>query len=158
HRYRWNYKRDKEVNFPWRKYSLFMVNKLSYPASGRIVTINRLTMHIQKHQIGEKQIAEVIAEEVLIHTAEDGLDVMGSLYFQGFDKSILYEKQLSPTFFDLQNGMAGEVLQKFSNYRMELAVIGDFSKYDRKSVKDFIFESNAGHRVNFVASLDEALR
>lgn len=115
-------------------------------------------MHIQKHQIGEKQIAEVIAEEVLIHTAEDGLDVMGSLYFQGFDKIILYEKQLSPTFVDLQNGMAGEVLQKFSNYRMELAVIGDFSKYDRKSVKDFIFESNAGHRVNFVASLDEALR
>jgi len=47
-------------------------------------------------------------------------------------------------------------LQKFSTYNGRLAIIGDFSKYDSKSLKDFIFESNKGRRVNFVGTTDEA--
>ena len=36
---------------------------------------------------------------------------------------VLDEKQLSPDFFDLKTGLAGQVLQKFVNYRTKLAVI-----------------------------------
>ena len=38
--------------------------------------------------------------------------------------------------------MAGEILQKFSNYRVRLAIVGDFTPYSSKSIKDFIYESN----------------
>lgn len=79
------------------------------------------------------------------------------IYYQEFDKVILHEKHITPDFFDLQNGMAGEILQKFSNYRVRLAIVGDFEKYTRKSWKDFMYESNQGGHINFVSSVAEAL-
>jgi len=36
---------------------------------------------------------------------------------------VIDEKNLSPDFFDLKTGLAGQVLQKFVSYRTKLAVI-----------------------------------
>ena len=41
---------------------------------------------------------------------------------------------------------------------IQLAIVGDFSKYTSKSLKDFIFESNKGKFINFIASKEEALK
>jgi len=115
-----------------------------------------MNRNIQIHEKAGIPIAEVISEELLIRTVRDGTDLMGDLYFQGYDRIILHEINITPEFFDLKNGMAGEILQKFSNYRMSLSIVGDFSKYTRKSVRDFIFESNRVGRITFVGSVDEA--
>jgi len=56
----------------------------------------------------------------------------------------------------LKTGLAGEILQKFSNYYVELAIVGDFSKYSSKNLQDFIYESNKVGRINFVSSVEEA--
>jgi hypothetical protein len=114
-------------------------------------------MTIEVHQNGTTKIAEVIAEEVLISNPEEGLQLMADLYYQEFDKLIIHEKNISPDFFDLKTGLAGEILQKFSNYRVQLAIIGDFSKYSSKSLEDFIYESNKGRQVNFLGSLEQAI-
>lgn len=66
-------------------------------------------------------------------------------------------KNITPYFFDLKNGIAGEILQKFSQYGLPLAIIGDFSKNESKRVNDFIYESNKGKQINFATSLSEAL-
>jgi hypothetical protein len=115
-------------------------------------------MHIQSHEINNIQIAEVSSDNLIIEKEEDGLDLLGNLYYQGFDRIIIYEKNITPAFFDLKNGMAGEILQKFSNYRVRLAIVGDFSAYTSKSITDFIYESNQGKQVNFLKSLEEAFR
>ncbi|PRD56277.1 DUF4180 domain-containing protein [Sphingobacterium gobiense] len=114
-------------------------------------------MNIQTHKINNIKIAEIIADEIIIQNAEDALDLMGNVYYQGFDKMIIHQKNIIPDFFDLKNKMAGEILQKFSNYRVSLFIIGDFSNVKSKSLNDFIYESNKGKHVNFVASLNEAL-
>ena len=114
-------------------------------------------MTITTHTISAKQFAEIITDEVLVASAEAGLDLLGNIYYQGFDGIILYEKNIIPAFFDLKTGMAGEVLQKFSNYRMQLAIIGEFDKYESNALHDFILESNKAKQVLFVASLHEAL-
>ena len=114
-------------------------------------------MKIETHTVHQTKIAEVISDDVLVKTAEDGLDLLGTLYYEGFDKIILHEKNITPDFFDLKNGIAGEILQKFSNYRVPLALVGDFSKYPGKSMRDFIFESNKTGHVNFVSAVAEAL-
>ena len=36
---------------------------------------------------------------------------------------VIDEKNLSPEFFDLKTGLAGQVLQKFTNYRSKLAIV-----------------------------------
>ena len=114
-------------------------------------------MKIEKHTIKDTDVAEVISYDIIIQKNEDGFDLLGSLYYQGFDKVIIHEKNITPDFFDLKNKMAGEILQKFSNYRVRLAIVGDFSKYPKKSLKEFIYESNKGKQVNFVSSVTEAL-
>lgn len=115
-------------------------------------------MTIEAHAVNNKKIAELVSEDILINTAEDGLTLLGDLYYQGFDKIIIHEKNLSPAFFDLKNGMAGELLQKFSNYRIQFAVVGNFTKYTSKSLQDFIYESNKTGHINFVSSIAEALK
>ena len=115
-------------------------------------------MKIKTHDIDKIKIAELISEDTLINNIEDGLDLLGNLYYQDFDKIIIYDKNITPDFFDLKNGIAGEILQKFSNYRVRLAIVGDFSKYTSKSVNDFIYESNKGRQINFIASQSEAIK
>lgn len=115
-------------------------------------------MKIEAHNLNNTKIAEVISDETIISTAEDGLDLLGNLYYQGFDSIVLYENNVTPDFFDLKNGIAGEILQKFSTYRVKLAIVGDFSKYSSKSLTDFIYESNRGKHINFVNSTTEAIK
>ncbi|MDO4771844.1 DUF4180 domain-containing protein, partial [Porphyromonas sp.] len=62
-----------------------------------------------------------------------------------------------PDFFDLKTKIAGDILQKFSQYQMPLVIVGDFSKYKSKSLNDFIFECNKGKQINFVRDLGSAL-
>lgn len=115
-------------------------------------------MKIETHNINDSKIAGVISEGYIINKIEDGLDLLGNLYYQGFDKIVLYEKNITPHFFDLKNGIAGEILQKFSNYRVRLAIVGDFAKYTSKSLTDFMYESNKSRHINFVSSTAEAIK
>lgn len=119
---------------------------------------DRHKMKIEVHNIDDTKIAEVISEDTIINKSEDGLDLLGNLYYQGFDKILIHEKNITPDFFDLKNGIAGEILQKFSNYRVRLAIVGDFSKYTSKSLNDFIYESNKGRHINFATSKTEAIK
>lgn len=118
---------------------------------------NNRTMEIKEHVINTVKIAELISDRLIIQSAQDGLDLLGDVYYQGFDKVIIYEKDIIPDFFDLKTTIAGEILQKFSNYRIPLAIVGDFSKYKSKSIRDFILESNKTQHINFAESLSEAL-
>jgi hypothetical protein len=114
-------------------------------------------MKIETLQVNDIKIAEVVSENIVIASKDDGLELMGNLYYQGYDKIIIYEKNITPEFFDLKTGIAGEILQKFSNYRIRLAIVGDFTSYRKNSLKDFIFESNKIGRINFVGSKSEAI-
>ena len=114
-------------------------------------------MKIESHIINDTKIAEIVSDTLVIKTSEDGLDLLGNLYYQDFDKIVIQEKNITPDFFDFKNGMAGEILQKFSNYRVRLAIVGDFTPYSSKSIKDFIYESNKKGQINFVNTTTEAL-
>lgn len=111
-------------------------------------------MNIQLTTSGTITVAEVTGTTV--NDAQDALDVLGNCGYQGADAVILHAEDLTPAFFDLKTGIAGDVLQKFSNYRMRLAIVGDFGQYTSKSLKDFIYESNQTGRILFVRDAEEA--
>lgn len=104
--------------------------------------------------INNQQVAEVIAEQIVIYTPEDGLNVLGDLYYQNVDKIVLQLHHFAPTFFDLNTGLLGELLQKFSNYRMQLLIVGDIEPYTlkSKSLNDFVAECNKGNQINFIST------
>lgn len=49
-------------------------------------------------------------------------------------------------------------MQKIINYKMKLAIIGDYSKYESKALKDFMYECNHGNDIFFVDNEYNALR
>lgn len=115
-------------------------------------------MQLTPHSINNIKIGEITSDKVILKTTEDGLTLLGDLYYQGYDKIILHEKNITPQFFDLKTGIAGEILQKFAQYRIPLAIVGDFSKYTSNSLRDFIFESNKGKFISFVSTREEAIK
>lgn len=114
-------------------------------------------MQIQIIEQNTAQIAELISDGLVIADKESGTDLVGNIYYQGFDRVLLYAKNITPAFFELKSGIAGEVLQKFSTYRVRIAIVGDFSTYMSNSLRDFIRESNTRGHVLFVSSREEAL-
>jgi hypothetical protein len=99
-----------------------------------------------------------IDRTVVISSTGDILDLIAEAsYLEHAQCILIYKESLPDRFFDLKTGFAGEVLQKFSNYSMKLAVVGDFSGYTSRSLKDFIRESNRGKQVYFKPDLDSAL-
>lgn len=113
---------------------------------------------IISHQTDGLTFLEIRSEEQFINNIQDVLDLFGELYGQYYDGIILYERNIIPDFFDLQTRLAGEILQKFSNYRIRLVIVGDWSKYTSRSLEAFICESNKGKTVNFSSSPTEALK
>ena len=114
-------------------------------------------MDIILHETAGGKIAEIISDGIAIKDVGDALDLMAESRYLDAGKMIIYEKQVTPSFFDLKTRLAGDILQKFSNYRMQLALVGSFSKYKSKSLQDFIRECNKGNRIFFSENLDEAL-
>lgn len=60
--------------------------------------------------IFKKYNLPTLAEGEIIESIEEGINLVGNLYFQGFDKVIIKQSQFSDNFFDLHSGMAGEIL------------------------------------------------
>lgn len=114
-------------------------------------------MNITISAINNTHIAEVTGDGSVINSVDDALDIIGNAGYQGAQKIIIYEENISPAFFDLKTGLAGEILQKFTNYNMQLAIIGDFSKYNSNALRDYIYESHKTRQVSFVATPEEAI-
>jgi hypothetical protein len=111
-------------------------------------------MEFKLHTAHEEPVAELIGAGLQISGVPDALDLIGNAQARSV---VVREEQLSPGFFRLSSRLAGEILQKFTNYRMRLAIVGDFSKYRSKPLADFIRESNATGQTIFVPSLEAAL-
>jgi hypothetical protein len=101
--------------------------------------------------------AELLPDSDIINTPGDVLDIVVETGYKESSGLIVHAETLNSDFFDLKTGLAGGILQKFSNYRMKLAIVGDFSGYKSKSLQDFIRESNKHGVICFVNTVMEAL-
>ncbi len=108
-------------------------------------------------QVNNGSIAEVKSENIIINEVQDALDLMAECDYCGARRIIIKKENVIPDFFDLKTGIAGEILQKFSTYEVRLAIIGDFSEYNSKSLRDFIYESNKSGMILFLKKRDEAI-
>lgn len=99
-------------------------------------------------------VAVVTSAEPLITDVSSALDLIATVNYQtGCSKMAIEKSAVCEEFFTLSNGLAGEILQKFVNYRMKLAIAGDFSGYTSKALADFMRESNEQKLVNFLPDL-----
>jgi hypothetical protein len=98
----------------------------------------------------------VLDEDERLGSEQDVLDVLGRAYGEFPDLIAIPAAALGPRFFDLSTRIAGDLLQKFAQYRMRVAILGDLSAYVAASsaLRDFVYESNRGGQIWFLADFD----
>ncbi|MEU0152412.1 DUF4180 domain-containing protein [Micromonospora fulviviridis] len=89
-----------------------------------------------------------------VATTEAALDLIGAA-FGGAEVVAVPAGRLDPSFFSLGSRFAGEVMQKFVNYRLRLVVVGDISAHLAASgaLRALVAESNRHDQVWFVPDL-----
>jgi hypothetical protein len=87
---------------------------------------------------------------------QDALDLIGAALASA-EIVAIPATRLDERFFSLGTGVAGEIMQKFVNYRLRLAIVGDIGAHVAAStaLRDLVRESNRGRHVWFVADLAE---
>ncbi|MDQ0688135.1 hypothetical protein QF032_007176 [Streptomyces achromogenes] len=90
------------------------------------------------------------------------LDLIGDAFGQDAQLVAVPAERVGEDFFRLRSGVAGEVVQKFVNYRIRLAVVGDVSRQlaESSALRDFVREANRGSQLWFLAddgALDDRL-
>lgn len=85
-------------------------------------------------------------------TVADALDAVGS----GLPGCVFTQADFHPGLFDLRNGLAGEVFQKFTNYNFQAAFVlpSDHGYGDR--VTELIREHKRSSSVRFFESIEDA--
>ncbi|WP_095206135.1 DUF4180 domain-containing protein [Paenibacillus sp. O199] len=110
-------------------------------------------------QQGSSKVAIIESNDVVINNVQDALDLMASVNYTDDAHKILIDKSnLTEDFFELKTKLAGDILQKYVNYQVKLAIVGDFDGYNSKSLRDFIYECNHGKHVLFLKNKEEALQ
>lgn len=88
-----------------------------------------------------------------LETVADALDVIGS----GLPSCIFTESEVCPNFFDLRNGIAGEVFQKFVNYNFRVAFIIPSEHRHGTRVSELIRDHKRHSSVRFFESVEDAV-
>ncbi len=106
----------------------------------------------------KNNVAVLQSDKLLITDSQSALDLAMTVQYETQCNQIIINKDnIHEDFFKLSTGLLGDVLQKYVNYRIRLAVVGDFSVYTSKPLHDFIGESNKGNSFFFVVSEHEAM-
>ncbi len=112
----------------------------------------------EKFTLNGKAVAIMKGKEKVLTDVQSALDLIMAAKYEADTNLVAVDKAvIAEDFFILSTGLAGEVLQKFVNYRTKVAIFGDFSQYTSKPLRDFIYESNKGNNIFFVATEEKAV-
>lgn len=97
------------------------------------------------------------AESQLLARESDATHFISAAWQQNAALVAIPVARLDPGFFRLSTRLAGESVQKFVNYNIRIAVVGDFFAWTaaRKPPRDFECEANRGPMKWLVAHMKE---
>jgi hypothetical protein len=107
--------------------------------------------------VGDIRVLRCAPDGPPLRGPADALDVLGEAFGAQADLVVVPVERLDPGFFTLSTGIAGEIVQKFVNYRMRLVVEGDIGAHLAASsaLRAFVAESDRGRQLWFVARADD---
>lgn len=115
-------------------------------------------MNLQKVAGGPPGVIEGPPATPLLHSPADVVDLIGACFEHEAHAVLLYAENLSPRFFDLSSGEAGEMLQKLRNYHLQLAVVeAPGGPPHSRPFQALMREENQGRDFRLFADRDAAL-
>jgi hypothetical protein len=111
----------------------------------------------RSYELHKVRVFECASDGAQLRTDRDVVDLIGTAWEHRARLIVIPVERLGDDFFRLSTRIAGEMIQKFVNYRLRLAIVGDIARHlDQSSaLRAFVNESNRGADVWFVASIDE---
>jgi hypothetical protein len=103
------------------------------------------------------RVLDCDANGAKLRSDRDAVDIVGEALSQRCNLVVLPIERLDESFFSLKTRIAGEIIQKFVNYELRLAIVGDIARHVEAStaLRDFVLETNRGRQVWFVADRAE---
>jgi hypothetical protein len=103
------------------------------------------------------RVLECQPDGLKLRTYNDAVDLIGKSFENRATLIVIPVECLDDEFFQLRTRIAGEIVQKFVQYRRRLAIVGDISRHlaDSSALRAFVVESNRGKEVWFLTSLEE---
>ncbi|MEO8025742.1 MAG: DUF4180 domain-containing protein [Bryobacteraceae bacterium] len=92
-----------------------------------------------------------------LKTAADAVEIVAEAATYRAGIVVIPVERLDGDFFQLATRVAGEIVQKFVNYRIHIAILGEVSEHVGRSAafRDFVVESNRGTYLWFLDDLSQ---
>jgi len=111
----------------------------------------------QQIEIGGTRVLLFDRSGPLLASPGDSNDFIGEAWSTSAELLAIPVERLGPDVLNLRTRVGGEIFQKFANYRLRCAIIGDISAAIEGSnaLRDFVRETNDGPALWFVADIDQ---
>jgi len=116
-----------------------------------------MNQYVELQSQSDKPFVASCSSDQFIRTAQDFLELLAWGSEHETNLFMLDDFNFVPEFYDLKTGLAGELLQKLSNYCARLAIVGTFDMVTNDRFRELMAESNKGSHVHFVRSRDKAI-
>lgn len=113
-------------------------------------------MQVQVIEKNKAKYIECAAAGAPIRSEQDALDLIAACFENNTDLIMLHAEALSDDFLKLSTGLAGQVLQKFINYRIKTAAVVTDEFRIKGRFKELLTESNKGNDFRVFGTIEEA--
>lgn len=86
----------------------------------------------------------------------DFLDLIGNAGYRKATGVLIHSTHLPESFFDLKSGVAGEYLQKLSNYSVRAAIVLEESHLENPRFREMVQEANKSGNIAYFTDRDSA--
>ncbi|MEJ7634815.1 DUF4180 domain-containing protein [Aeromicrobium sp.] len=103
------------------------------------------------------QVMVMAPDGIPLDTEGAAVDLIGEALGQRAEIVVIPAERLTDDFFELATGVAGEIAQKFVNYRVQLAIVGDIESRvdDSASLLAWVTETNRGRQLWFEPTFED---
>ncbi|MBN1411379.1 MAG: DUF4180 domain-containing protein [Spirochaetales bacterium] len=113
-------------------------------------------MRVNISEANGKKYLEGIPGFTLVRDENDAVDIMSAGAHERIDRLLLYAENLTEDFYDLKTRVAGNILQKFMNYRIRIAAVIP-AEYLKGRFGEMVSEANSGNDFRVFQDKDKAL-
>lgn len=112
-------------------------------------------MDAKEYRFNGISVIEIIDDGIVFEELQDLLDIVSDYSI----KKIIFRKHnITPDFFDLETGLAAEILRRITLYKISIGIVGNFAEIENKGLRDFIYESNEDKQIVFKKTIKDVLR
>ncbi len=103
-------------------------------------------MNYQLIQKCNQSYLECLPSYPKLAAGDDALDLIVACGQNNTNKLMLQAENFTPDFFRLRTGVAGDILQKFSTYRIQVAAVLSPELVNQGRFREMVLEANRGNQ------------